>query len=167
MASDAHKELVARAARWLLTTAGMGRVVTEPAPGWCPEHPDAIGWDMRGWSILVECKVSRSDFLADLRKRRRWAEAGYAGMGQERYFMTPPKLLDPADIPDGWGLLEAGRRVRRVVQTPGRVVVENGVEVRRDPDPKILLNDWRVVFGALYTARQVATGVASLGGTGP
>lgn len=114
-----HAELVLRAARWLRNTKGCGVVLTER--GVDHEHPDAIGW--RGaWSILVECKTSRSDFLADAKKPHRIESD--LGMGQERYYMTVPFLLDPLELPAGWGLLEVlERRVRvalpALVPVPG------------------------------------------------
>ncbi len=74
------------------------------------ELPDAIGWK-RGWSILVECKVSRGDFLRDKHKVARQR----VGMGQSRYFMTPKGLLKPEELPPGWGLLEVCGRVVRCV----------------------------------------------------
>ena len=78
MSSQSHDWLVRRAKAWLVGTGRMGLSLAEP---WSigREHPDAIGWDWRGWSILVECKVTRADFNADKRKRLRWAAGGYAG----------------------------------------------------------------------------------------
>lgn len=80
------------------------------------ESPDAIGWKNHGWSILVECKVSRADFLADLKKPHRVNPDG--GMGQTRYFLTPPGLLKVDELPATWGLLEVRGRFVRVVHEP-------------------------------------------------
>lgn len=119
-----HDDLVAIAGRWLrrqrrhqkdetgrisylLPAAPPGcSVVLIEAPG-AREEPDAIGWN--GWaSVLVECKTSRADFLADIKKpHRRHPERG---MGTTRWYMTPRGLLQPAEIPDRWGLLEVVNR---------------------------------------------------------
>lgn len=110
-----HDELVGRAARWLKTRFGCGVVATELR---CQssEEPDAIGFRYGGtWSVLVEVKVSRSDFLADRKKQRHHVR----GMGQERWYLTPPGLVRPEELPDGWGLAEADK-VIRVVKHPTR-----------------------------------------------
>ncbi len=116
-----HADLVRRAARWLRTTMGCGVVLTEHAAG--REFPDAIGW-RRSSSIVVECKVSRSDFIRDRHKPSR-AHYG-ARPGLRCYYLTPPGLLmgRMADgvtpqpfrpLPEGWGLLHAEPREIRVV----------------------------------------------------
>jgi len=72
--------------------------------------PDAIGWKF-GRSTLVECKVSRSDFARDRRKNVHMVGRV---MGWERWYMTPPGLVQPHEVPEGWGLLEAHERCVRV-----------------------------------------------------
>jgi len=67
-----HNELVERAGRWLLNTMRCKLVILEPKPISCDEHPDAIGWDRHGNSIVVECKISKADFYAD--RRKKWRE---------------------------------------------------------------------------------------------
>ena len=58
-----HAKLAKRAAQWLRRNHEI--VITEISGG--SETPDAIGF--RGNSTtLIECKASRSDFLADKRK---------------------------------------------------------------------------------------------------
>jgi hypothetical protein len=109
--SITHADLVARAKRWLLNTRGCGVVVTEWHSG-TSETPDAIGWGSGGRrSILVECKVSVPDFVADRRKHFR--RAGTSA-GRERFYMTPPGLIRPDKLQDGWGLLEVAERHGRV-----------------------------------------------------
>lgn len=101
-----HDDLVARAEKWLRGTVGCKVTLTDQmrAATRNGEQPDAIGW--RGdMSILVECKVSRSDFLSDLKKRfRRHPEQG---MGAHRVYMCPPRVITPSDLPEGWLLLYA------------------------------------------------------------
>ena len=108
-----HKELVEVAARWL--RARSVAVVTELASGG-HEEPDAIGWHGRS-SIVLECKVSRRDFSADKKKWTRY----YGGMGSQRYFLAPPGLVDPKELPMDWGLLEyADGKVWQVVECKPR-----------------------------------------------
>ena len=66
--------------------------------------PDAIGWKKACHSVLVECKVSRADFLADRDKPFR--QNPQIGVGCERYYLAPKALLKIEDLPAGWGLLE-------------------------------------------------------------
>lgn len=105
-----HADLVKIAGRWLRNTAACSVVLEElcAATG-NGENPDAIGWYC-GRTLLVECKVSRSDFLADKKKAFRAEPA--RGLGLYRYFMAPKGLLRAEEMPDRWGLLEvSGRRV--------------------------------------------------------
>jgi hypothetical protein len=66
------------------------------------EIPDAIGWRM-GHSVLVECKTSRSDFLADAKKPHRMIGTG---AGEYRFFLVPKGLVSTSELPADWGLLE-------------------------------------------------------------
>lgn len=105
-----HAMLVQVAARWLRTTRGCGVVLTERGVG--GETPDAIGW--ADDSIVVECKLSRADYLADLRKP--WRQPGAVCLGRERWYLTPPGLfVAGSEVPRGWGLIVwNGRTVRRL-----------------------------------------------------
>jgi hypothetical protein len=97
-----HEKLVARAVHWL-RSYGCGVVLSEQSSR-NGETPDAIGWKRACHSVLVECKTSRADFLADRDKPfRRNPETG---MGCERYYLAARGLLEPVELPAGWGLLE-------------------------------------------------------------
>lgn len=96
-----HAELVARAVSWL-KTMGCPIVFFEMVT-LQSEEPDAIGWrNSGGDSYLIECKASRSDFLADKKKFHR---SGIPALGQYRYYMCPPGMIKPEELPVGWGLL--------------------------------------------------------------
>ncbi len=124
-----HNDLVKRARRWLTSTARCRYVLSEMRSVYAYEEPDAIGW--RGTvSIVIECKTSRSDFRAD---RRKWAAKASERLGAFRLYMTPPGLLRPEELPEGWGLLEAHEdEVRQVVSPPswGRFWQEGRAEDR-------------------------------------
>lgn len=105
-----HSELVEIARQWLVRQKCT--VITTEIATAASEQPDALGWRW-STSVLVECKISVSDFKADARKSFRVHPVN--GIGVERYFLTPCNLISVADIPVGWGLLECdGRRVRTI-----------------------------------------------------
>jgi hypothetical protein len=100
-----HAQLVERAVRWLRIYR-CGVVLSEQA---CVsgEMPDAIGWKRTNHSVLIECKITRGDFLADRAKPCRLKPE--LGVGSERFYLTPPSLLKIDELPAGWGLLEYRR----------------------------------------------------------
>lgn len=114
-----HDDLVDRAKIWL-KRMGCGLVLGEPfrARTHSREIPDAIGWRGHATSILVECKVSRADFLSDAHKDfRQYPELG---LGQWRFYLCPTEIIQVKDLPAGWGLLWlAGRSVRNIHGVPG------------------------------------------------
>jgi hypothetical protein len=101
-----HAQLVSTAVAWLRHYR-CGVVLSEQACA-SGEMPDAIGWKGQSHSVLVECKVSRADFLADREKPfRRKPELG---LGCERFYLIHGSMLRPEDLPQGWGLLEVKHR---------------------------------------------------------
>jgi hypothetical protein len=100
-----HVQLVERAVRWLRRYR-CGVVLSEQA---CVsgEMPDAIGWKQACHSVLVECKVTRADFLADRSKPFR--QKPEKGVGSERFYLAPAGLVKIEELPAGWGLLEFRR----------------------------------------------------------
>jgi len=106
-----HAQLVRMAVNWLRSYR-CGVVLSEQA---CVsgEMPDAIGWKRGCHSVLVECKISRADFLADRAKAFR--QKRELGLGCERFYLAPRGLLGPGELPAGWGLLGCwGRKVEMV-----------------------------------------------------
>jgi hypothetical protein len=101
-----HPKLVELAVAWLRRYR-CGVVLSEQA---CVsgEMPDAIGWKKACHSVLVECKVSRADFLADREKPFRQKQE--TGVGCERFYLAPKGLIRIEELPAGWGLLEVGGR---------------------------------------------------------
>jgi len=100
-----HAQLVEKAVRWLRRYR-CGVVLSEQA---CisGEMPDAIGWKQASHSVLVECKVTRADFLIDRAKPFR--KKPEKGVGSERFYLTPAGLIKVEELPAGWGLLELCR----------------------------------------------------------
>lgn len=101
-----HAQLVEKAVRWLRRYR-CGVVLSEQACA-SGEMPDAIGWKRACHSVLVECKVSRADFLADRAKPFRLKPE--QGVGSERFYLFPAGLVQREELPAGWGLLECSRR---------------------------------------------------------
>ena len=120
-----HGQMVERAVGWL-RAYGCGVVLSEQA---CisGEMPDAIGWKGACHSVLIECKISRSDFLLDREKPSR--KKPQAGLGCERFYFTPPGMVSPAELPCGWGLLESHSRKIRTLQ-PSQLKLRTAVGFR-------------------------------------
>ncbi len=97
-----HSLLVSKAVHWLRRYR-CGVVLSEQA---CVsgEMPDAIGWKRACHSVLVECKVTRADFLAD--RGKPWRLKPEQGVGCERFYLGPAGLIRRDELPAGWGLLE-------------------------------------------------------------
>lgn len=104
-----HKKLVDISSKWLKRhkensiipncTTIASELVTNTASGECP---DVIGWCY--WaSVLIEIKISRSDFLKDQKKNFRIDQS--LGMGEFRYYCCPTDLIKTDELPYGWGLL--------------------------------------------------------------
>ena len=111
-----HVQLVELAVQWLRRYR-CGVILSEQvcASG---EAPDAIGWKRASHSVVVECKISRGDFLADREKPFR--QNTKLAMGCERFYLAPAGLLDTAELPAGWGLLEYRARKITMVQSSAK-----------------------------------------------
>ena len=108
-----HQDVVKKAVSWLKNREHCGAVVAELVAAISSnEIPDAIGWK-NGASVLVECKASRSDFLADREKFSRRVPC--VGLGDYRYYMAPKGTINPEELTDGWGLVEIGEHNTRVI----------------------------------------------------
>lgn len=100
-----HAQLVEKAVRWLRSYR-CGVILSEQACA-SGEMPDAIGWKKACHSVMVECKVTRSDFLVD--REKPWRKKPEQGVGSERFYLTLPRLIKSEELPAGWGLLEYRR----------------------------------------------------------
>ena len=106
-----HEKLVAKAVGWL-RGYGCGVVLSEQSCA-SGETPDAIGWKRACHSVVVECKISRADFLEDREKPFR--QNPKVAMGCERFYLAARGLLRDSELPTSWGLLEIrGSRIEMV-----------------------------------------------------
>jgi len=133
-----HPALVELAVRWLRTSYRCGIILSEQAC--CSgEVPDVIAWKVRCRSVLVECKVSRADFLAD--REKPWRLDPHNALGCERFYMAPAGLIAAAELPVGWGLLEVrGQKVEIAVACNKRKSLRT---------PEGLLNEMNLLLASL------------------
>ena len=109
-----HQQLVRMAEQWLRRKYRCGIVLSEQSCA-SGETPDVIGWKHTCRSVLIECKVSRADFLAD--REKPWRKQPETGMGCERFYLAPRGLIRPEELPKAWGLLEVqGREINVIVK---------------------------------------------------
>ncbi|MCL2210806.1 MAG: hypothetical protein FWB95_02670 [Treponema sp.] len=84
------------------------------------EQPDILGFNSncRSRSILIECKVSRSDFYADQKKPFRH-EVLTEGIGSQRWYLAPEGIIPKDKVPEKWGLLEVTQNKKvKVIKYP-------------------------------------------------
>lgn len=116
-----HDELCKKAVAWLKrpnSAGGCGcpNAYSEVKSGSNGgEIVDAIGLKTASGteSVVVEVKVSRSDFLAD--KKKAFRKNSELGMGNFRYYMCPENLIREDELPPKWGLIYIGRRGKATV----------------------------------------------------
>jgi hypothetical protein len=124
-----HAQLVERAVEWLRYTYRCGIILSEQycASG---EVPDVIGWKGSCQSVIVECKVSRSDFLADATKPFRLKPE--EGLGSRRLYMAPAGLIALEELPKHWGLLECKGRQVQIAVKPGKQDLRSPVGLMKE-----------------------------------
>jgi hypothetical protein len=124
-----HAQLIERAIEWLRRRYKCGIILSEQycATG---EVPDVIAWKGRCKSVLVECKVSRADFLADAGKPFR--QKPDEGMGSQRFYMAPAGMIRTEELPKHWGLLELSGRSAHMTVKPGRVDLRTEVGLMKE-----------------------------------
>ncbi len=106
--------------------------------------PDVIGFN-NYCSVVIECKVSHSDYLADLKKSHRFA-LNPKQCGNYRYYLTLPDVIKIDEVNNGWGLLYYDGKVS--VVKPPTLHTESEIKVaeysilysiaRRASDKKLL-----------------------------
>ncbi len=111
-----HAQLVLKAIHWL-RSYGCGVILSEQACA-SGEMPDAVGWKRACHSVVVECKVSRGDFLADRGKPFRQKQS--IAVGCERFYLAPKGMIARTELPERWGLLEIHHRQVSIVQSSAK-----------------------------------------------
>lgn len=113
-------------------------------------HKRKVRWERRidGWAIncwpskkllriSYEIKVSRSDFLMELRQPEKRKPA--MEVSNQFYFVTPDGLIAANELPEHCGLM---------VARDGKLKIQHRAILRDCPDPP-----WRFVASALRNAR--------------
>lgn len=133
-----HARLIEQAADWLRTQQGVTRILTEPnatkhgAKG--EELPDVFG-SRGGYTVVIECKATHADFMADQRKPSRRGES--LGIGVHRMYCCPEHIIESYEVQDGWGLLYATAEGLREIIAP-----MNHTKFQRDIGEESILRDF-------------------------
>lgn len=121
-----HATLVQTGVRWLRQKCSVVLYEFSVVRG---ESPDVIGWGSGAGSCLIECKLTRADFLRDAQKKTRKKPG--EGMGHRRYYMSPPEVIGVQDLPPKWGLLwVSGRQVTVMREAKGHAKRNLAAEVQ-------------------------------------
>lgn len=153
-----HNDLTTLGVRWLKRGShrngrcqsgpGCTFVASEVKAAHAGEVVDALGFrTAEGMeTVLVEAKASRADFLVDAKKPHRNGDK--AGTGNYRYYLCPEGLIQPHELPDGWGLLWAGNR-RSITVMAGHVLAghfgKGEFWFQSDRDAELALMTWLMV----------------------
>ncbi len=147
-----HYQLCLEGAKWLKKKKNHERdetpwkyIAVEIVVYGC-ENPDI--WAFNGWStIVVEVKTSHTDFLNDKKKWFKQVGNESGDPGNFRYYLTPKGLLNPEELPEGFGLLEwDGKNIERVITAKRRTVTNHadgiimGSILRREHFPEKIYN---------------------------
>ena len=139
-----HAEMVRRARNYLWAMeplAGHARpsvICTEVRASRSAENPDVFGIGPDGISYLIECKVSRADFLGDRNKPHRTADLH---LGSYRWFCAPSGIIQPHELPQGWGLLQVVNKT-----LTQRIAPSQQLDVDREAELAILVAILRNVW---------------------
>ena len=96
-------------------------ILTEPyASTRYNEIPDIFAvcdlWHGKILTVLIECKVSRSDFYADQKKVCRLMKEGIGG---QRWYLAPEGIIPIEKLPEKWGLLEVSKfKELKIIKRP-------------------------------------------------
>jgi hypothetical protein len=116
MPSEQHEYLSKLAAKWA-KKQGFPVVATNLTAAGSREKVDLIAF-RSSCSLMIESKVSRSDFFADAKKPERVE----GGVGTYRFYITPFDMVSSTEIPDGWGLLYVdGKNVIDIIRPKGNL----------------------------------------------
>jgi len=136
-----HKSLVEISYKWLMKNGGVGFAFKE-LKSIDDEIPDVIGFD--SWqSILIECKVSRSDFLKDQKKPHR-----AKGMGNWRFYCCPTGLIKAEELPEKWGLIYVNHK--------GKARIEHDCRIKQIKVACVSEWDWKVYPEGYYNRKERA-----------
>ena len=131
------------------------------------EIPDILGFNNNvSRSILIECKISRSDFYADLKKQHRHP-ALELGIGSQRWYLAPVGIIPIDKVPEKWGLLEVANNKIQVIkkcllqerdfQSEINMLVSTMRRLNVLPDDHIGINKYTQLTGSFSNSKKKAT----------
>ncbi|MCK5607550.1 hypothetical protein KAR91_37045 [Candidatus Pacearchaeota archaeon] len=141
-----HDDLVSLGEKWLINTKKCSFAFSELKCTRIYEIPDCIGF-RDGYSVLIECKASRADFLSDKKKMfRKYPEQG---LGSFRFFLCPEGVINPSDLPEKWGLvwITVQGKARQIVGPKGNAWSYTGGE--HEFRERNLQGEWFLMTSAL------------------
>lgn len=136
-----HKHVVMAAYRWVVKNAGVGCTFRELV-SIADEIPDVIGFSS-WYSVMVECKVSRADFMRDKNKTFRKEEE--KGMGDYRFYACPTGLIKKEELPEKWGLIYVSEKGKAMC-------VVNPISIYKREEgmfKKSMVAEYRIMYTAL------------------
>lgn len=126
-----HKKLVEIGRVYLMSAKFCNPVFCEKGSANISEFPDVIGFTAKE-CFIIECKISISDFRADLKKHHRVN----GGMGNQRYFLFTQEIYHKisSEIPVGWGILLSNsiRDRAEQIRFNGSKEFERNLQAERD-----------------------------------
>jgi len=126
-----HKKLTELSKHWLINSKQCNPVFTEQGSANFSEMPDAIGFKS-DICIVVECKTSKSDLVADRKKKCRQ----YGGLGNLRYYFMEENLYKKCRGFDfhGWGVVVIKSNLNQGRQVSGMNSIEFDSNIKNERD---------------------------------
>lgn len=110
-----HKELVNLSYKFVLKNISCGFAVKELKTT-TNEIVDVLGFGAWNHSVLLEIKVSRTDFLKD--KNKPFRKNPEQGVGKYRFYCCPKNLIKIEELPENWGLIYYENNKLEIVHNP-------------------------------------------------
>ena len=124
-----HSDLVQAAYRWVLKYGSCGCAFKELTA--YSEIADVIGFGSGEHSVLIEVKVSRSDFICD--KKKSFRINPDLGMGKRRFYCCPEYMIRESELPFGWGLIYVNEHNKPTcVYNPNNQFMQIAPSIERD-----------------------------------
>lgn len=150
MSELTHDDLIKLGTKWLRKQHSSGKDKLNFHHTGCgvilPEYvssersiPDVIGFNTSE-SIVIECKTSHNDYLADLKKPHRNL-INPKQCGNYRYYLCPHDIISVNELTNGWGLLYTNGKAIFVIKS----ALWHG-------EPEIKVAEWFILYSLARSA---------------